>query len=228
MEPCTYRKVDLYGKCRYISIYMYIIHTWILRDRCFGSDRFCFLGFLPRGLFVRGEFFMLGTQGGDLSLVTLRNFPPSRGRFLSLKPSENLRHFGTSMEPAYHLSWCCHKTMVIIFEASRLLGSELKALVSGREKSPYRFEHEQIQFQRHETPIGNNCLPVEYLLLLPVFVFFEPVWWEVAGVKCLHHWSLTCFNWRSKPGKGECCWKAGFSGSASLNFRGVKLSGCKV
>ena len=91
-------------------------------------------------------------------------------------------------------------------------------------KSPYRLENEQFPVLKTRNS-NRKQLPASWVSpASSCFYFLEPVWWEVAGVKCLHHWSLTCFNWRSKPGKGEfCCFQPGFSGSASLNFRGVTV-----
>ena len=120
---------------------------------------------------------------------------------------------------SYHLSWCCHKTMNHL-RSIQAFRCELKALVSGRVLTLQAWEWTDPVLKTRNS--NRKQLPASWVSpASSCFCFLEPVWWEVAGVKCLHHWSLTCFNWRSKPGKGECCWKPGFSGSASL-----KLSGC--
>lgn len=69
-----------------VGIYIYVYHTYMdPKGSVFWKCRACFLGFLPAA-YLSGAKFMLGTQGGDWSLVTLcKKLPPSRGRFYSLK-----------------------------------------------------------------------------------------------------------------------------------------------
>ena len=102
-------------------IYIYVYHTYMDPKGSVFWKWSLLLSGLPAAYLSGANFFMLGTQGGDLSLVTLRNSPHLGGDFIASNmwiPA--LWHHPWSQLITYHdvviKPW-------IIFEASRLSGA---------------------------------------------------------------------------------------------------------